>query len=109
MDWSSVDWASVTSTLVGVVIGGVLTLVGSIFASARDVRRQRRQRIYDELMPELDKFQQWGNEERLQAWDYNDEVWPWLTALRRSVALTGPTERRKVRRIYDLYREYLRR
>jgi hypothetical protein len=74
VDWSTVDWASVISTLLGVVIGGVLTLVGSMFASARDVRRQRRQRIYDELLPELDKFQEQGHEENMQAWDYNDKV-----------------------------------
>jgi hypothetical protein len=106
VDWSSVDWASVISTLVGVVVGGVLTLVGSMFASARNVRRQRRQRIYDELLPELDKLSEWGREESLQAWDYNDQVWPWLMAVRRSAALTGPTERRRVQQIYDLYREY---
>jgi hypothetical protein len=87
--------------------GGALTLVGSLFASTRDVRRQRRQRIYDELLTELDKFNQWGHEEGLQGWDYNDEVWPWLMALRRSAALTGRTERRRVRQITDLYREYL--
>ena len=80
---------NVISTLIGVVVGGLLTLVGSMLTSARDVRRQRRQRIYEELLPGLDKLREWGHEEGQPAWFYDDQVWSWLTALRRSVTLAG--------------------
>ena len=106
VDWSSVDWANVISTLIAVVVGGLLTLVGSMLTSTRDVRRQRRQRIYEEVLPKLDTIREWGHEEGRPAWSYDDQIWSWLTDLRRSVALTGATERWRVRRIYDLYMEY---
>ncbi|SRR6266545_2033391 len=100
-----VDWSSVVPTLVGAVVGGALTLVGSIFASTRDVRRQRRLHIYEELLPQFDRFEETGREETTPAW-LDRGVWPWLATVRRNAALTGPAERRMVRRIVDLHREY---
>jgi hypothetical protein len=100
-----VDWSSVIPTLIGVIIGGGLTLVSSMFVSAGAVRRERRQRIYEELLDELDKFTRWGPEDSMPGWLYNG-VWPRLEAVRRSADLTGPAERRAVGRIVHLYRKY---
>jgi hypothetical protein len=100
-----VDWSSVVPTLIGVIVGGALTLVSSMFVGAGAVRRERRQRIYYELLTELDNATGWDPERGMHGW-LSSEVWWRLEALRRSADLTGPAERRAVRRIMDLHREY---
>jgi hypothetical protein len=77
------------AALLGAIVGGLLTLAGSVLVNTWELRRTARFRIYDELLPKI-----------------MDETWPslkWngdhpelfhqsMTTLQRASAVLGPNE-----------------
>jgi hypothetical protein len=91
-------WTSLLSGVVGAIVGGAASLAGTMVINKRQMATNARMRLYDQLLPELERAIDDGTgRERVP------EV---LAAVRRASAIAGRLERRDAHNLWQLWGEH---
>lgn len=100
--WVSVDLAAGDASfvafgaaVVGALVGGLATVAGAVWAERRKLTRSTRVRMFDELLPVLDRLRS-GSAIYILVRNPRTDVLEALAALRRSAVIAGRSERRLV-------------
>jgi hypothetical protein len=100
----SETWTSLLSGVVGAIVGGAASLAGTVLVNKRQMATNARMRLYDELLPRLERaIDELGREFRPVVEEQMPEL---LSAVRRAGAIAGRQERRAVHRLALLWSEY---
>jgi hypothetical protein len=96
----SAVWTSLLSGVVGAIVGGAASLAGTMVVNKRQMATNARMRLYDELLPELER----AIDDRTGATE--ERVPEVLAAVRRASAIAGRLERRDARNLWQLWGEH---
>ena len=106
----SETWSSLLAGVVGALVGGAASLAGTVLVNKMQMATNARMRIYDELLPRLERaVDDFGKYPLSEAADdaakHVDET---FAALRRASAIAGRQERRGVQDLSGLWFDYQR-
>jgi hypothetical protein len=99
----SETWTSLLSGVVGAIVGGAASLAGTMVVNKRQMATNARMRLYDELLPELERAVDdlKGLTEPMAM-----ERVPELLAAVRASAIAGRLERKDAHNLWQLWGEH---
>jgi hypothetical protein len=103
----SETWTSLLAALVGAIVGGAASLVGTMVANKRQMATNARMRLYDELLPKLADAVDAVIDPQVPEDQLAVELMPELLAVvRRASAIAGRLERRDAHNLWQLWGEH---
>lgn len=94
------------AAFLGAVVGGILSLVGSVFVNKMQITTTARMRLYDELLPRLESAIEAHYHPQVREDHMAEEVTPeLLEEVRRASAISGRFERKAAHNLTVLWRE----
>lgn len=88
--------------IVGALVGGLASLLGSIYGQQRQLVREARFRIYDEHLPAIERYWDAASKHKLTE-DATDGADRAVSAIGRLASVTGSAERRHAFALYEAW------
>jgi hypothetical protein len=99
-------WTSLLSGVVGAIVGGAASLAGTMVVNKRQMATNARMRLYDELLPELERAIDDHPLNGVPEPMATERVPELLAAVRRASAIAGRLERRDAHNLWQLWGEH---